>query len=414
MKILIVNTSDIQGGAARAAYRLHQGLLKAGIDSHMLVQSKKSDDSTVTGALSKISKGMSLLRPTLDSLPTQFYKNRTKILFSPAYLPFSGIVKKINAMQPDIVHLHWICGGLLRIEDLAQINAPIVWTLHDMWALTGGCHYDGHCGKYRSLCEKCPVLASNDKGDLSNRIFLRKKRVYSTIKNMCIVGLSKWMADCAVSSTLFKERNVVNLPNPLDCKQFAPIPKDLAKNILNLSQNKKHILFGALNAIGDPRKGFSELKQALQKIQLSDIEIIVFGSSKPEEAPEFKFPVTYLGQLHDDISLRLLYSAADVMVVPSLQENLSNSIMESLSCATPVVAFDIGGNGDMIEHKKNGYIAEQYDSSDLSKGMEWVFNDANRHGKLCESARQKVINNFDVDIVIPKYIELYRSILKNL
>ena len=161
MKILIVNTSDIQGGAARAAYRLHQALLTEGVDSQMLVQSQSSDDFTVIGPQTKVQKALGKLRPTLDSLPVHRYKDRTKTLFSPSWLPFSSIVERINSINPDVVHLHWIAGGMIRIEDLPKIKAPIVWSLHDMWAFTGGCHYDEECGAYQKQCGTCPVLGSN-------------------------------------------------------------------------------------------------------------------------------------------------------------------------------------------------------------------------------------------------------------
>ena len=138
MKILIVNTSDIDGGAARAAYRLHKSLLQQGIDSQMLVQRKSSDDFTVLTEEKKTTKYFNKLRPIIDSIPVRFYKERTKTLFSPSWFGFGNIVDKINEINPDIVHLHWICGGMIKIEDIARINAPIVWSLHDMWAFTGG------------------------------------------------------------------------------------------------------------------------------------------------------------------------------------------------------------------------------------------------------------------------------------
>ena len=149
MKVLIVNTSDIEGGAARAAYRLHKALLTEGVDSQMLVQSKSSDDFTVLGPQTKFQKAMGKLRPTLDSIPVRRYPERTKTLFSPSWVPFAGLVDKINAINPDVVHLHWIAGGMMRIEDLAKINAPIVWSLHDNWAFTGGCHIMWECERYQ-------------------------------------------------------------------------------------------------------------------------------------------------------------------------------------------------------------------------------------------------------------------------
>jgi len=179
-----------------------------------------------------------------------------------------------------------------------------------------------------------------------------------------------------------------------------------------LSKDKKLVLFGAVSATSDPRKGFKELSEALRKLKLRDIELVVFGSSKPKDAPDFGFNTHYLGHLHDDVSLVTLYNAVDVTVVPSLQENLSNTIMESLSCGTPVVAFNIGGNSDMIEHKINGYLAKPYDTDDLAKGIEWILSSPN-YNELCENARNKVLREFDSKVVVKKYIELYDKIISD-
>jgi glycosyltransferase involved in cell wall biosynthesis len=410
MKILIVNTSDIQGGAARAAYRLHKSLLNSGIDSQMLVQSKSSDNYTVTGPQTKLQKAMCKLRPTLDSLPVKFYKNRTKTLFSLSWFGFNGMVEKINEINPDIVHLHWICAGMMRTEDIANIKAPVVWSLHDMWAFTGGCHYDENCGGYKSACGNCKVLGSKKKNDLSKKVFTRKQKAFAAKKEMTIVGLSKWLNECAKTSTLLKDKNHINLPNPIDTDTFKPFDKEKARELWKLPQDKKIVLFGAMSATSDPRKGFKELINAMEQLTSQDIELVVFGSSKPQNAVDFGLKTHYLGSLQDDISLVTLYSAVDIMVVPSLQENLSNAIMESLACATPVAAFGIGGNSDMIEHEKTGYLAKPFESKDLANGIEWVLN-AKNYDQLCKNAREKVTREFDSKIVASKYIKLYNDII---
>jgi glycosyltransferase involved in cell wall biosynthesis len=167
-----------------------------------------------------------------------------------------------------------------------------------------------------------------------------------------------------------------------------------------------------MNPTGDPRKGFKELSEALKLLEIKDVEFVIFGSSAPKNPPKFKFKTHYVGRLNDDVSLVTLYSAVDVMVVPSLQENLSNAIMESLSCATPVVGFDIGGNSDMIEHKKTGYLAKPFEPQDLAKGIEWVLNlERNEYEKLCKNAREKVLKEFDNKVIAKKYIKLYEEIL---
>ncbi len=410
MKILHINNSDISGGAARAAYRLHKALSAQGVDSKMLVQTKASDDVFILGPTSKIAKGLGLIRPTLDQLPLQCYTQRRKTPFSTAWLPFSEVLRKIYGIDSDIVHLHWVAGGFVRIEQLPQIKKPMVWSLHDMWAFTGGCHYDDGCGKYREHCCACPALGSTKDKDLSRWIFRRKAKHFSKVTDLTIVGLSQWLADCAESSQLFQDRKVVKLPNPIDTEAYKPMPKEQAKQILGLSLKKKHLLFGAMNATGDARKGFSELVHALEHVSGNDIELAVFGSSKPKDAPSFPFPVRYLGRLQDDISLRILYSAADVMIVPSKQENLSNAIMEALACGSPVVGFDIGGNRDMIDHMENGYLAKPYEAADLARGIEWVINHPQPE-IVSQNAREKVSRKFDSSVVARKYIELYKEVL---
>jgi hypothetical protein len=212
MKVLIVNTSDIEGGAARAAYRLHRSLLSENIESRMLVQRKKSNDYTVINiAENKIQKGINLLRPTIDQMPVKVYKNRTKTLFSPAWFDFNNIVEKINEINPDIVHLHWICGGMIKIEYLAKIKQPMVWSLHDNWAFTGGCHIKWECEKYKNNCGACPRLGSNKENDLSRWIWKRKKKTFIKINNLTIIGLSKWIMNISKESSLLKDKRHINL-----------------------------------------------------------------------------------------------------------------------------------------------------------------------------------------------------------
>ncbi len=410
MKILIVNTSDIEGGAARAAYRLHRALLTHGIDSQMLVQSKYSDDRTVITETNKLKIKLNRLRPLLDTLPLRFYKKRTMTSFSPSWLPFSNIVGKINEINPDVVHLHWICSAMMRTEDIAKIKVPIVWSLHDMWAFTGGCHYDEECKGYINNCGNCIVLGSNNSFDLSRKIWGHKKKAFAKITNITIVGLSKWLECCAKNSSLFTNKSVTNIPNPIDTDRFKSFDKRKARELWNLPKDKKLVLFGAMADTSDPRKGFNVLSEALHKLKNDDVELVVFGSSEPKKPQYFDFKAHYLGHIHDDVSLVTLYSAVDVMVVPSLQENLSNAIMEALACELPVVGFEIGGNIDMVEHLVCGYLAKPFDTNELANGIEWVLN-AENYDELCHNAREKIITEFDSKIIVRRYVELYKKIL---
>jgi glycosyltransferase involved in cell wall biosynthesis len=270
------------------------------------------------------------------------------------------------------------------------------------------------------------VLGSKKSNDLSHKIFTRKRRVFSKIENLTVVGLSRWLAEEARSSTLFASRRVVNLPNPIDTNVFAPYKQSLARELLCLPKDKKLVCFGAMSA-SDPRKGFKELSAALSMLDHNDIELMVFGGSQPKEPQGFRNKAYYLGQLHDDVSLRVLYSAADVMVVPSLQDNLSNVIMEALACGIPVVGYQIGGNPDMIDHKINGYLAKPFYPKDLARGIEWVLENSDRSvssnfnreqaanfsflPEIGRNAREKVMREFDSQVVTIRYLQLYEEIL---
>jgi glycosyltransferase involved in cell wall biosynthesis len=246
---------------------------------------------------------------------------------------------------------------------------------------------------------------------LSRRVYLRKKKAFSAIDPLHIIGLSRWLHDTAQKSPLLARTDHVCLPNPIDTTIFKPLNQAECRRVWNLPENKKLILFGAMGALSDPRKGFRQLTKALETFRdRADIELAVFGAGKPARPHKFGFKTHYSGVLYDDVSLVTLYNAVDVMVVPSLQENLSNTIMESLACGTPVVAFDIGGNPSLVDHKKNGYLAKPYDSTDLGKGISWL-RDAEQYSKLSQDAMQKVKREFDSPMVAKRYIDFYKNVM---
>jgi len=423
MKILIINTNDIYGGAARAAFRLHKALLRNGIDSRMLVANKKSDENTIITVENKnliekiFNETNKIMGKIVDKVSLVRYKktmSKNFGLFSSQITSNNKLIKNINKINPDIVHLHWICDNFLSIENLAEINSPIVWSLHDMWAFTGGCHYvagnDIMCDGYARNCGNCDLLGSKKSKDLSFRVLKRKIKIFNKIKSMNIIGLSKWLQDCAKNSSVFWDKEVINLPNLIDSAVFCPYDMPLSRKLFGLPETKKLVLFGAVSATSVPYKGFTELVEALKKINSENVEFVVFGSSEPENAPCLPCKVHYLGCLYDDVTLVALYNACNVMVVPSKRENLSNTIMESLSCGTPVVCFDIGGNSDLIDHKINGYLAKPGDTSDLAEGIDWVLNYEN-YSKLSDDVRKKTVLEFDYNVVIKKYINIYKNIM---
>lgn len=412
MKPLLLSTSDIEGGAARAAYRLHTGLKLSGIDSRMLVGLKHSDDLNVIAPTTKLGKGMAILSPTLDTLPLGFYRKRDRTIFSPACVP-ENIAKKVSLYNPDIIHLHWIAGGFLRIETLRKFQKPIVWTLHDMWAFTGGCHYDESCGRYQDSCGTCPQLNSKKQSDLSYCVWKRKMKIWKDL-NITIVTPSRWLAECAKKSSIFQKRLVNVIPNGLNIEIYKPVDKGIARERLGLPMDKKLILFGAVNATSDKRKGYHFLKPAIEGLVnvgfCEKAELVIFGASEPLEPQNFGMKAHYMGQLHDDISLALLYGATDIFVAPSIQENLSNTVMEALACGTPCVAFDIGGMPDMIVHEYTGYLARSFEAEDLAQGIAWVLKDDKRLKILSQQARQKVEKEFDMRLMARRYLDLYKEI----
>lgn len=411
MKILHLNTNDLNGGAARAAYRLHTSLNTAGYDSYMLVMNKQSDERKIIKL--KQSKWIKLIDVIYDFV----YKKCFTLLYRPtAYfstnrLVVSSLIANIRQINPDIIHLHWVTDQFINLHDLLKLKIPVFWSLHDMWAFTGGCHYNDTCSRYELGCNKCPLLRhSLFLPRISRKEIYSKREIYSKLNNFCMNGLSRWMMREAMASYTNTDYQIINLPNVINTNDFSNVSQDSARCILGLPLDSKIIIFGAMNAVSDSRKGFDLLVSALNQMNnKKNIQLVIFGSSHYDDLLS-DFPVKCLGHLHDDCSLKLLYSAADVMVVPSRQENLANTIMESLACGTPVVAFDIGGNSDMVDHEQNGYLAKPFDCSDLSFGISWVIYNSN-YEQLSTNARKKVLDNFSEEIVVPKYIAAYNDLL---
>lgn len=408
MDILHLSTSDIDNGGARAAYRLHDGLRSIGCTSKMLVHSKFSSDSTVIVERSPLTK----LSPPISGIPLRLYPKLNSPMFSPQWFP-DVLAKRVRQFNPDIVHVHWVCNGYLQIETVAKFSQPLVLTLHDMWPFTGGCHYTQECQKYQDSCGDCPQLQSGRSSDLSRWVWQRKAKSWQNA-NLTIVATTSWMADCARSSSLFKNRRIEVIPLGLDTEKYKPINRQIARQLLNLPQDKQIVLFGAITSTSEPRKGFQLLVPALQRLGASgwaeQIELVVFGSSKPEKPIELAFNTHYLGRFNDDLSLALIYSAADVMVVPSVQEAFGQTASEALSCGTPVVAFNGTGLKDIVDHQQNGYLATPFAVDDLAKGIAWVLEDEERLQKLQFQARQKSLREFASDVQARRYLSLYKEI----
>jgi glycosyltransferase involved in cell wall biosynthesis len=415
VKILHINTNDASGGAAKAANRLHNGLRKAGINSWMLVQRKQSDDKFIIGAKNNLFyRGINYLRGKIDYLPFRIlYPNREKTPLSLNWIPNPFLIRKIKKIDPDIIHLHWINGGFVSVKDLgkmAKLGKPIVWTLHDSWCFTGGCHIPYECEKYKYKCKKCPKLNSESKLDLIERNFQRKSQIFKEV-NFSVTCPSNWLADCAKKSLLLKNKDVQVIPNPIDLNIFKPYPKKKTREKNNLPQDKKLILFGAMNATKDKNKGFEYLCEALKEIDLKNKEVVVFGASDSEEIRrELNFDCYFLGNIKKEEEMVEVYNSADVFLAPSLQDNLPNTLVEAASCGVPCVGFSIGGVPDIIDHKETGYLAEYKNCDDLVNGIQWVLSNK-KHQILREKVRRNAKEKFGKDVVVDKYVNLYKSLL---
>jgi len=413
MKILMLNTFDETGGAARSAVRLLKGIREHDIDAGLLVQFKTGNVKDVICNRNLLRKLVRRLKVYFGLLPVRRYPNKPENNFSPSLLP-DNIPKEIARINPDIIHLHWLCAGFLRVETLPKLTKPLLWTLHDSWAFTGGCHVPFDCLRYRQSCGKCPVLGSSHEKDLSRSTWQRKEKAWRDL-NLTVVAPSRWLAECARSSSLFQNVRVKVIPNGLDTGIFQPGDKEHSRNVLGLPQDRKIILFGAVWASTDPNKGFHLLMQALQELSQdpSNLTAVVFGSDDFASIPDLGMPVVCLGRIDDDYTLAATYSAADVFVAPSMLENLPNTVMEAMACGTPCVAFHQGGVSDLVEHKASGYLAQAYDISDLAHGIAWTLEDKERHVKLAHRSRQKIKAEFSLEMMSDRYISLYRELLAN-
>lgn len=411
MRILLVNTYEKKGGAARATGRLFKGLLEQGENVKLLVQNRDSHDESVVTPGGKLTKQFQFLRPYIDfAIP--LLQVRDRILFSTSLIP-DQVQRAIDQINPEIVHLNWIAGGMIKLESLSQIHQPLVWTFHDLWAFTGGCHYPAeNCVRYNEGCGFCPLLHSHSGHDLSRKVFLRKKKVYEKIKNLSIITPSHWLADLVKGSLLLGERHIEVIPNGLDTSVFRPFDKCVSRKRFNLPKDKKLILFGGIRSVQNELKGFDLLLKAINHLPDKDYELIIFGSSHSKNVNSFPIRTRFMGYIGSEETLAELYSAADVVVVPSHQEVFGQTASEGLSCGIPVVAFAIGGLPDIVDHQKNGYLAKPFNPEDLAAGITWVLKDPERYQLLSSEALKKAKEKFDIRILSQKTSSFYQKIIQ--
>ncbi len=414
MKIVLLSHSDSTGGAAIAAYRLFKALESAGHHVKMVVQEKKTDDPNVirTGTTAGF-----WFRFALDRLRFVRREASKKVRFRVS-LASTGvnIMKNKYVREADIVHLHWINNGFVSLKGLDRLMASgkrIVWTMHDMWAFTGGCHYcSGICDNYETHCGKCPFLRGYRLHDMSYRIFKKKQHSYTKAASLSFVGCSQWLSTAARQSALAGKRPVSTIPNPIDTDFFHPQEAAPARTSLGLDPGKTYILFGAYN-LNDERKGAVRLIEAMKtavrerSIDPGKTGVILFGHMENDLTELFPAEVKYVGYVRDREALRTLYAACTFFALPSLEDNLPNTVMEALCCGRPVLAFSIGGIPDMVRHRFNGFLAECGNNRHLAEGIGWLME--NTGEEMNRSCRTFAEENYSPASVVGKMEKVYNG-----
>ncbi len=409
MKVALINYSDINGGAARAAYRIHQALLQDGVHSRMHVNEARAGDWTVQRPSGQIEKAINKVTPALGGIASYLLKTTNKIIHSPAIIP-SIWPQRLNLIDADLVHLHWVNNEMLSISSIGSIQKPLVWTLHDMWAFCGAEHVtEDFRWKEGYLQHNRPSYESGF--DLNRWTWERKRKHWK--RPMHIVTPSRWLAECVRLSALMRDWPVTVVPNPINTELWQPIDKQLARKMMNLPSDVPLLIFSA--GPNDPNKGFDLLKSALNHLrgQISGMELIILGSLRPQTMPNLGFHQHYTGHLYDDMSLRILYSAADALVVPSRIESFGQTASEAHSCGKPVIAFNGSGLRDIVDHEKTGYLAAVYDVEDLANGIKWVLSDVKRYNVLSHNAREKAVKCFSYPVVAKQYLKVYEEAILN-
>lgn len=416
VKIVHMNTSDIRGGAARAAYRLHTGLRHLSHDSSMFVAHRDSIDPTVI-----------LFVPPMD-LPNRLRRRlrRQRIArgfmryrasrppggepFSDDRTPYGSAL--VHQLPPcDVVHLHWIARFVDYQAFFAAVprHTPVVWTLHDMNPFTGGCHYDDGCGRFRDGCGACPQLGSNEAADLSHQIWERKQKVFTQIKpdRLHIVATSHWMATTVKGNSLLSACPVTVIPLGLDVDDFAPRAGCMARDVLGIPRDARVILFAAED-VDNRRKGVRLLAEALAG--LGDLtKLCMMSVGRRKRTLDTPFPHLHLGHIRNDRYLSLVYSAADVFVLPSLQEAFGQTALEALACGTPVVGFAVGGIPDIVRHGVTGLLVPPEDVIALRAAIADLLSNGSRRAEMAANCRRIAVQEYSLEVQARRYIELYQG-----
>lgn len=405
MKVLLVNAYAKSGGASVAAHRLSAALNGVGAEARLLVQNAEGAEEA---ELLPTRDRWARQRPVIEALPTLFRRNMRSPHWGNAWIGNGATRKAIRDFAPDITHLHWVNHGMLSLRDIARLRGPLVWTLHDSWVFTGGCHSPQGCEGYKKRCGRCPEIGSQRELDISRWNWRRKMRLWRDVP-LTVVTPSRWLADCAKSSSLLCDRRIEVIPNAVDTSIFYPRDRMEARIKLGLPLEAPLLLFAAHNILHDWNKGFDLWAKALRCLAAAvpTARAILIGNNG-EMIPGLPLPVHDLGALSPE-SMALAINAADAVVVPSRMENLPNMVAESLASGTPVAAFAVGGIPEMIQNGKTGYLARPHDTDDLAGAIINLLQRGDHFRDACSTFAR---STFAPELVARRHMDLYESLLK--
>ncbi len=424
MKVLIVNTSYADGGAAMAARRLKDALTAYGVEAKMLVRDGAADvaDATVKTLPFRWLALWHFLWERLVLFVCLHF--RYDNLFAvDAGISGNDITRLKVFRQADIIHLHWVNQGMLSFGDLRKIfrsGKAVVWTMHDAWPSTALCHLTLGCRQFTTECQQCKYLpgfetATRPKHSKWLARVWRRKRQLLQHSGVTFVACSRWLEGEAKASAMLRGQHIVSIPNPIDTRIFCPGDRQEARRQEGLPLDRRLVLF-VCQKVTNPYKGMDYLIEACR--QLSDahsamageVSVVLLGSHADEVARELPFPAIALGYVDDEQRMARIYRAADVFVLPSLSENLPNTIMEAMACGVPCLGFRVGGIPEEIDHRRTGYVAVYRDAADLARGLRWILYEADRQ-QMAQECRRKVMLYYSQTAVAIRYTEIYQRAL---
>jgi glycosyltransferase involved in cell wall biosynthesis len=416
MKILHLSHYDRKGGACIAAYRQHQALRATGVDSVMWVRHKVTNDPHVF-EYSPPSDLFTRTNRVVRRRRLSFYKKQVRLhrlvggIFDDRTEYGGG--ELLDLPPHDVINVQFSQGFVDLPALLAKIptTTPIVFTLHEMSMFTGGCSYAYDCRGFEKQCGNCPQLKTGQANDYSRQSWQRKQQAYSKRNqaNLHYAADSHWIAREAAKSSLLKNHAVSTMHYGVDTTIFRPLDAATCKKILGMPTDRPVIAFAAVS-VADKRKGVSCLIEAIQKMKEKPF-LLTWGASFPPELEEL--PHLHLGSIDSEHLLATVYNAADVFVIPSIEEAFGQTALESLACGRPVVGSDVGGIPDMVRDGDTGLLVEPSNAVHLAEALDQLAQDQDKREQMGSNARELVLREFSFQKNAESYLELYQSMMNS-